>query len=182
MARGEAANPFDPAAKVIRTISQKKSKSEEDHLKLARLQFESSLYFDPEIGPYMPTDNLFKCMENGAAKYKESGTVKSQIIITGLVGSKLDSGAAKLIYDGPRDVEGLYQAEFYLLKMGKIPGSKKSVLTSRAFFKIWAVEFVVESLDVDPVRIMDYLRVAGRSVGLGAWRPRHGLFTAEIIK
>jgi hypothetical protein len=182
MARGEAANPFDWSSKPIKTISQKRKKTEDDYNQLARLQFESSLYFDEEIGPFIPVDNLLKCMELGAAKYKESGVVKSQVSITGLVGKELDPGAAALIYDGPRDIQGLYDAGFAFLKMGKIPSSKVSILTSRARFKVWAVEFIVETLDLEPDRVMDYWNMAGKVVGLCAWRPRNGLFSVTRIK
>jgi hypothetical protein len=182
MARGEVANPFDPQGRQIKSISQKRKKTDEDYELLAHLQFVSSLYFDETIGPYMPVDNLWKCMENGAAKYKESAVVKSQVVIKGLVGKEIDAGAAKLIYPGPRDLKGLYEKGFAFLKMGKLPGSKVSVLTSRAKFNEWKVELIVEYTEIDPARILDYWKMAGRFVGLGTWRPRHGLFSVEVVK
>jgi hypothetical protein len=182
MARGDAADPFDPQKRDIDAISQKRNKSLEDHERLSQLQFQSSMYFDPDIGPYLPTDNLWKCMQQGAAKYRETAVVKSQCVIIGLVGKVQDPAAAALIYDGPREVEELYESGFLFRKMGKIPSSKTSVLISRAMFKEWAVEFIVEYTDVERSRIMDYWDRAGASVGIGAWRLRYGLFTAEIIK
>jgi hypothetical protein len=182
MARGEAANPFDKQAELIRSISQKRKKTQEDHEALAQLQFNSSMYYDSKIGPYLPVDNLWKCCQQGAAKFKESAGVKSQVMIRGLIGKHEDEGAAALIYNGPRDLAGLYASGFAYLKMGKLPGSGKSVLTSRARFNEWAVEFVVEYDNIETSRIMDYWHIAGRAVGIGAWRLRHGMFTAEVIK
>jgi hypothetical protein len=182
MARGEVSNPFDPQGREIKSVSQKKKKTDTEYELLAYLQFVSSMYLDDQIGPYVPVDNLWKCLENGAAKYKESSIVKSQTIIKGLVDGKVDEGAAKLIYPGPRDPKAMYNKGFAYLKMGKIPGSRTSILTSRARFAEWRVEFVVEYTDVDPTRILDYWRMAGRFVGIGAWRPRHGLFSPEMIK
>jgi hypothetical protein len=182
MSRGEAANPFDGQKKDIDAISQKRNKSLEDHERLSRLQFESSMYFDEKIGPYLPTDNLWKCLQQGAAKYRETALVKSQVVIIGLCGKVEDPAAAALIYPGPRDVEGLYEGGFLFRKMGKIPGSKVSVLISRAMFKEWSVEFICEYVDIEKSRIMDYWDRAGQLVGIGAWRLRYGLFKAEIIK
>lgn len=182
MSRGDGANPFDEQKTDIDAISQKRNKSLEDHERLSRLQFESSMYYDQEIGPYLPTDNIWKSMQQGAAKYRETALVKGQVVIIGLCGKREDPGAAALIYDGPRDVEGLYTGGFLFRKMGKIPSSKTSVLISRAKFDQWAVEFIVEYTDIERSRIMDYWERAGQLVGIGAWRLRYGLFKPEAIK
>jgi hypothetical protein len=183
LCRGEGANPFDPQARQIKTISQKRKKTDEDHELLARLQFQSSAYYDEEIGMYMPVDNLLKCCENGAAKYKESNLVKSQMLIKGFIGKEIDNGAAKIIYDGPRTLEELYlDKRFVSLRMGKIPGSKTSILVARPIFENWSLEFLCEYSGITKERLMDYWTAAGRLVGIGAWRPRHGLFSAEVIK
>src|SRR6266850_7379557 len=89
--RGEAANPFDEQGRIIKTISQKRKKSLEDYEQLAELQFRSSLYYDEQIGPYLPTDNIWKSLQLGASKYKEGPVVKSQVIIKGFVGKELDA-------------------------------------------------------------------------------------------
>jgi hypothetical protein len=183
MARGEVANPFDPQGRKIKRISQKKNKSDEDYELLAQLQFQASLYYDERIGPYIPIDNIWKCLQQAAARYKEAAQVKSLVVIKGLVGKDEDSGAAKLIYNGPRELQALYaDKRFVFLKMGKIPGKRTSILTARARFDQWAVEFVIEYLEISKERLMDYNAVAGRLIGVGAWRPQHGLFVPEAIK
>lgn len=180
MARGEAANPFDEQKKHIDAISQKRGKSLEDYERLSYLQFQSSMYFDEEVGPYLPVDNLLKCMTEGAQKYKEGPKVKALVSISGLVGKKEDPGIAQLIYSGPRDVEELYRSGFLLRKMGKI--NKVSILTSRAVFHPWAVEFICHFTEINQARIMDYWTTAGAIIGIGAWRLRYGLFRVERIK
>jgi hypothetical protein len=183
LCRGEGANPFDEQARKIKTISQKRKKTDEDHELLARLQFESSAYYDEQIGMYLPVDNLLKCCENGAAKYKEATLVKSQVLIKGFVGKQLDNAAAKIICDCPKTLEEIYaDKRFVSLRMGKIPGSRTSILVARPIFAEWAVEFLCEYSGLTRERLMDYWTAAGRLVGIGAWRPRHGLFTAEVIK
>lgn len=183
MARGDAANPFDEQKRDIEAISQKRKKSLEDHERLSRLQFESSMYYDPQIGPYLPTDNLLKCLTQGAAKYREASDVKTSVVIIGLVDKEEDEAAAKLIYQGPRDVDSLYEDEaFRYRKMGKIPSSKTSVLITRARFNQWAVEFICEFSEIEQHRIFEYWQRAGSMVGIGAWRLRYGLFNPEMVK
>ena len=181
--RGEGANPFDEQARKIKTVSQKRKKTDEDHELLARMQFESSAYYDEAIGMYLPVDNLMKCCENGAAKYKEASLVKAGLLIKGFVGKELDNGAAKIIYDGPRKLNDIYaDKRFVSLRMGKIPGSRTSILVARPIFQSWVIEFLCEYSDFTKERLLDYWTAAGRLVGIGAWRPRHGLFSVEIMK
>jgi hypothetical protein len=183
LCRGEGANPFDEQARKIKAISQKRKKTDEDHELLARLQFESSAYYDDAIGMYLPVDNLLKCCENGAAKYKESNIVKSQVLVKGFVGKELDAGAAKIIYDGPKSLDALYNDKrFVSLRMGKIPGSRTSILVARPIFETWDVDLLCEFSGVTKERLLDYWVAAGRLVGVGAWRPRHGLFSVEVVK
>lgn len=181
MARGESANPFDPQAREIKRVTQKRNKSDEDYELIARLQFNASLYWDERIGPYLPVDNLMKCCQEGAAKYREGKLVKSRVIIKGFVGKATDDGAAELVYQGGKGLEELYDKHAYL-KMGKLPGSKTSILISRARFNEWAADIQVEFTDVTKERILDYWNTAGRLVGIGAWRPQNGLFMAEVLK
>lgn len=181
MARGEAANPFDPSRPAIEAISQKRRKSLEDHERLSRLQFESSMYYESDIGPFLPADNLLKCMVEGAQKYREGSRVKSNCVIIGLCGDEEDAARAKLLYRGPRDVEDLYQNGFLFRTMGKLPNSKASVLISRVRFNEWQVEFIVEFDEISGARILDYWKRAGSLVGIGAWRLRYGLFVPEVL-
>jgi len=183
LSRGEGANPFDEQGRKIKTVSQKRKKTDEDHELLARMQFESSAYYDEQIGIYMPVDNLMKCCENGAAKYKESSLVKAGLLIKGFVGKELDNGAAKIIYNGPKTINELYaDKRFVSLRMGKIPGSKTSILVARPIFETWSIEFLCEYSGFTKERLIDYWTAAGRLVGIGAWRPRHGLFNVEVMK
>ena len=183
LCRGEGANPFDEQARKIKTISQKRKKTDEDHELLARMQYASSAYYDEQIGMYLPVDNLLKCCEEGAKKYKEGNIVKAGLLIKGFVGKQLDDGAAKIIHDGPESIDDLYKDKrFVSLRMGKIPGSRTSILVARPIFENWAVEFVCEYSDLTKERLMDYWTIAGRMIGIGAWRPRHGLFSVEVVK
>jgi hypothetical protein len=184
LSRGEAANPFDPQTRDIKRVSQKRKKTDEDHELLAYLQFKSACYFDPEIGIYLPSDNLFKCIQQGAAKFKESPLVKSCVIIKGFVGKELEIAGARLQYDGPQgDLDKLYkEKQFVSSVMGMMPGQKTRVLVTRPIFSNWQAEYQIEFTDLTKERIMDYLEHAGRMIGIGTWRPQHGLFMPELLK
>jgi hypothetical protein len=183
LCRGESASPFDPKGPDIRAISQKKKKTIEDHERLSRLQFESHAYYEDEIGIYLPTANLFKAIQQGAAKFKEASLVKGFVAVSGFVGKELDPAGAKLIYDGPDDIDALYNDKRFVSRvMGKIPGQRTSVSITRPIFPEWAAEFQIDFTEIAKDRVIEYLKIAGRFIGIGGWRPQHGTFTVEVVK
>ena len=183
MARGETANPFDKQSREIKRLTQKKGKSDEDYDAIARLQFAAAMYYDPDLGPYIPVDNLWKCCQEGASVYREGPKVKSNVIVKGFVGKEIDPGGSQLM-DGdgkvfPKDLGVLY-AKHCFLKMGKL--QKKSILTSRPKFDSWSCDLLVEFTEIDKARVIDYFIVAGRLKAICAWRPQNGQFRVEVIK
>ena len=40
-------------------------KTDEDHIAMRRIEFESSLYLDPEQGPYLPGPNIARALLDG---------------------------------------------------------------------------------------------------------------------
>lgn len=48
------ADPISDDAKRMKRLSGKRTKTDEDHIAMRRIEFESSLYIDPEQGPYLP--------------------------------------------------------------------------------------------------------------------------------
>lgn len=184
LCRGESASPFDPQGPAIRAVSQKKKKATEDHEQLSRLQFQSYAYYEPKLGGmYLPTANLFKAAQQGAAKFKEAALVKGFVAISGFVGKETDVVGASLIYNGPRDIDDLYADKRFVSRvMGKIPGQRTSVVITRPIFPQWSAEFLIEFTEIAKERMIEYLNIAGRFIGIGAWRPQHGTFVVEVLK
>ena len=171
---GELANPLNPALVEISKISQKKKKSIEDHQRLSKLQFEAGCYWDEELGVYLPSPNLFKALQEGAAPFKEGPRVKAGLLVNGI--------GSTILPDGKCTPHELYaRKEHVFLKMGKLNG-RASVLTTRPIFNEWTLFYDIEFSDpLNGDRVMEYLKVAGRSKGLGTWRPQYGLFNAEQV-
>jgi hypothetical protein len=182
---GELANPFNPAVKEISQVSQKKQKTVEDHETLSRLQFEAGCYFDESLGIYMPSANLFKAIQEGAARFKEGPLVKAGLIVKGFGsnGKESDPLGSTIMPDGHCTPRQLYDKKEHMLRrMGKLPGSRKSILITRPVFNEWEIYFQIEFADIAPARVLEYLKVAGRFRGLGTWRPIYGTFRTEVVK
>jgi hypothetical protein len=183
---GELANPLNPEVMRMKPFATKRNKTEQETRELAKMQFMAGLYYDPEIGPFLPVPNIQRALQQGAAKNKKERIFKSSLLVEGMVGKQRDKAAAKLIYEGPTDPEKLYgngTTQFVHQCMGKLNG-KTSVLVTRPIFPIWAVEFVAifEEDSVTPIDVATASTLAGRLVGIGTWRPYHGQFKSEVMK
>ena len=83
------------------TISKKRNKTEEDLDAIARIEWELGLYHDPVIGPYLPSSLILAALRDGAKKTKQGTLVREAVLI--------DEPMVELRYDGPRDVDSLYE-------------------------------------------------------------------------
>lgn len=164
---------FDPIVKEMAAITGKRKKTDEDHELLSHLEWQGGLYFDEEVGPYLPGDNIFKSLIEGARKTKDGKRVEQGLMI--------DTEVNPLAYKGPRDLEGLWNdANFVFRRAAKVGMSK--VIRTRPYFREWRTE-VYGALDESVLDVDDLVRIAdtaGTLIGVGDWRPKHGRFIAEV--
>lgn len=158
------ADPLDPYAKALKAISSKKSKTDEDHEQMARIEFEGGLYLDPDLGPYMPGVNIHRSLVEGARQTKRGKDVERAMLI-------LDD-VCPLAYRGPRDVEGLWADKTFVSRRSvKVKTSR--LPRTRPVFPQWALECEAE-LDLSLLNFDDVIVIAetaGALAGLGDYRP-----------
>jgi hypothetical protein len=167
------ANPDDQIVKAIRAITSKRVKTEEDRAEISRLEWYGGLYAD-DGGPYVPTANIRRCL-NEAAKVRKLG----KAVLRGVVMTEL---AARLEYDGPRDLDKLWSDTTYRLSMSVgVQGSR--TMRTRPVFPAWSVttqiELLTDVLDLDA--LADIANAAGLIEGLGDARLiGYGRFNAIV--
>lgn len=168
-------NPLDPFAKAMKAISSKRVKTEDDYEELARLEHAGSLYFDPEIGPYIPGQNVERCLVD-AGKVTKSGVKVTR-------GLFVSTNVNPLAYKGPRDPDGLWKDENFR-HMASVKVQQNRVMRCRPVFREWRTE-VEGTLDTAVLSLDELASIAvtaGSMIGLGDYRPRYGRFTAEVEK
>lgn len=175
MHNARLANPLDPATKALRAVTSKRVKTDDDHEEVARLEHAASLYYDPDLGPYIPGQNFERCLLDAAKITKSGQKVKQGLFIT--------SNVNPLAYTGPRDPAGLWADEnFRHLASVKVTTSR--VMRCRPMFRQWRVD--AEGILDGAVLSLEDLRsiavTAGSRIGLGDYRPRYGRFTATVEK
>ena len=134
---------------------------------------ENDVGFDGWADPYMPGQNLQRCLRNAATKWKLGKDVLRSVVVT---------NNPTIDFDGPRDAVGLFNSRSPKFQLCSFTG--RGVWVNRLRIPNWTAIFEL-TLD-DEIMGIDQLRrianMAGKSEGLGTWRPRFGRFTVSDIQ
>jgi hypothetical protein len=182
MKNPRGADPDNEIVRAIKKIVDKGAKmTDDDRAAKSRLQFACCLYID-DNGPYVPAANFRRCLIQ-AARIRRLGTAVERAVIP-------YSEKIALIYDGPRDADGLWvceQPQFrYSTMVNANPsqGKKKSMVPSmRPRFLKWGFEaeweLVTTAMNFDDFRSV--VEAAGLVEGLGDNRVNGlGRFVAKV--
>jgi hypothetical protein len=163
------ANPLLPETKAHKSLTAKRKKTDEDHLAIARSEFVSGLYYSEAAGVFVPGQN-FDATFLAGAKLQKLGTAWKR-------GALVMTDRVKLLYDGPKTPEALWEDTRFVDCRGVKVGTAK-VMRYRPVFTEWAAEldlaFNPEVMDGGEVR--KALFDAGALIGVCEYRPRFGRF------
>lgn len=173
MHNGRLADPLDPATKALKKLTAKRSKTDDDHAEIGHIEFLGALYLDPDIGPYIPGSNIWRCLWDAAKKHKFGVKVKEGIFI--------NQDINPVSYQGPRDAEGLWADENFRHKAIAKAGTARIVRT-RPVFREWRTETsgILDPNVLDLAEFEQVMETAGLIIGLGDWRPRFGRFHGTV--
>jgi hypothetical protein len=158
------ANPLDAYAKALKAITSKRSKTEDDHLELLRIEWEGGLYFDEKHGPYLPISYPMACLKQAGAINRQKTAVNRGVTLMA------EDGGERLAieYDGPRTIDEMWEHDEHRdVRPVKVGTSR--TLRSRPRFPEWAIRFVaiVDTEIIDVETFEGVARRAGRNIGLG---------------
>lgn len=173
MHNARLADPLDPAAKVVKRLSSKQKKTDDDHMALAEAEYRGGLYLDSDVGPYIPGENLMATLVEGAKLNKLGVKVKRGVLI--------ETDINPLAYTGPRDADDLWDDENFRLRASVKVGMSRVVRT-RPMFSSWRVqcEGVLDESQLDLDQLGQIAENSGSFIGLGDWRPRFGRFISKV--
>lgn len=171
----QLSDPLNRWSREIKKISSKRSKTNDDILEMARLEFLGGLYFDTDLGPVIPAMMIEASIRDGAKRLKLGKDVARGLRITDQV--------TPLVYDGPRDAENLWangESEFVNRSPVKVGASR--IMRTRPMFRDWVVEAngMFDEAIFNPETIDDIIGLAGTIAGIGDWRPRFGTFSHKF--
>lgn len=156
-----------------RALSKARAKTLEQEAQLRELEWHTRIYFDEELGPYIPGKNVKELLRSAATKFKLGESVRRSLVVPDY--------RIPLIYDGPRDLKGLWESGFrYTAMVANAGAGSGRVERTRPCFSDWALEFEV-AFDTDELDEDAFLRTVKRTekFGLGDYRPEFGAFVSE---
>lgn len=175
---GQTADPRNTYAKAMKAISGKRKKTDADFDELARLEWLAGLYrFGDEL--VIPDYVLESTMIAGAKKSKRGPQAKCGLFFTDHAVLEFD-GKPEAINDDT--LAKMFAGGTFTHTVGVRVGMAK-VMRTRPVFRNWSCAASVQyDPDVLNQRDLEEIAVdAGRLVGLGDWRPKHGRFNAEVV-
>lgn len=175
MHNSRLSNPLNEVAKAMKRISGKRVKTDDDYEELARLEHLGGLYWDDEVGPYIPGQNFERCLVDAGRITKSGKKIERGVFV--------ETDVNPLSYDGPRDIDGLWKDQNFRFA-ASVKVTTNRVTRTRPYFKEWSVDaegmFDPAVISVDELR--EIAQTAGTMIGLGDWRPRFGRFEATVEK
>jgi hypothetical protein len=187
-----SADPLDLYVKAKRPYFGKsaKKKTDEDHLAVSRLDWESGLYFDPEGYVSVPATNVEAMLERAGRRTRDGKKIKQGVRVDGLY-CRLkfpdDKCRLEAIPATPDDVpckslDSLF-AKYYDRRIAK-PKGQGSVVRTRPRFDKWSITCTVlyDPEVIDERSLLEIVQAAGKYEGLGDYRERYGHFDPSVVK
>ena len=179
--------PTHPDAEWLSEISKRRNKSTDDLIELSRREWLCGMYHKAGL-PDMPIDNIHSCIYAAAKRRREGPLFAGNFIVT---------SASFVVPDAPGvSPDDLWkishdkkdERNYVDLRSVRIGNSK--IGRTRPVFHTWEIDVTAEvhqsdtGKTVDEFHVEQWLQIAGRSIGLGDYRPQKGglfgLFNATI--
>jgi hypothetical protein len=172
----QLASPLNSYAKALKALTSKKTKTDDDRVEMARIEFEGGLYID-ETGPFVPSSWVFRSLINGARITRAGKKIERGVVMADL--------QMPLLYKGPRDIAGLWaDGDSEFVDMRSVVVSMKKIDRTRPIFRNWAIEaecFIDESV-IDFDEFASVARAAGEMEGLGDYRLMYGRYSVVVTE
>jgi hypothetical protein len=169
-------NHLDPLTRAKKKITDKaRNMTDDDREEVSRLEFLGGLYYEPDIGPYLPGPNVQKCLLETARASRKGKKIERGVFIT--------TSVNPLSYSGPRDPDELWKDKNFVY-MHTVKQGKGRIVRCRPMFRQWKAD-AEGDLDTEQInwdQFVDIAETAGQITGLGDWRPTYGRFTAVVEK
>jgi hypothetical protein len=176
-------NPADPLTKALKSFTSKRTKTEDDHIAMSKIEWLAGIYWkdapkgkivgtDIEIiggsNPVIPGDCLEGCLVNGAKKNKLGTLFKSGMLV-------FDS--FELQYEGLKTAAEMWEDGSFV-DVRAVAVQRNKIMRTRGIFHDWALTFTVNYLPdvLNMDQIVEAVEISGKMIGLCDYRPKYGRF------
>ena len=177
MHNGQTADPLNQFSRVMKKLSGKRNKTEEDLEEMSTVEWWAGLYLTepaeidenntvtaPPMSRVTVGAHLLDSMiREGARKSKLGKQASAGCIVT---------GNGKFSYDGPANVNDLAGKPKYAFRV-PVKVSTSKVMRTRPIFPVWScvIDVELDETVIELDQIKTACEMAGKLVGIGDWRP-----------
>lgn len=182
MHNGRTADPLDPMTKLLKSVTGKKKKTDQDHEILAKLEFLAGACVDKPINVELqgynlafecngqfciPSENWERALIEGSMKIKLGRQAKAALFV---------EKDATLI--GAPSVQAAFKNPNEHFYTRRVKVQQSCVMRTRPIFRRWACVLDVSYLPnvLNETDVREIARLAGQLVGVMDYRPRFGRF------
>ena len=174
---GQTADPRNTYAKAMKAVSSKRKKTDADYDELARLEWLAGLYRSAD-DLVIPDYVVESVMIAGAKKSKRGPQAKCGLFFTQHAALQFDGKPAAI---NDASLTEMFESGDFTHTIGVRVGMAK-VMRTRPVFRNWSCTAIAQ-YDPDVLNLRDIEEIAsdaGKLVGIGDWRPKHGRFEAQV--
>lgn len=186
---GQTADPRNTYAKAMKAVSSKRKKTDADYDEMARLEWLAGLYRfkvvakdnpDSQVEDLVIPDYVIEStIIGGAKKSKRGPQAKCGLFFTDHASLQFKGKPDKI---NDETLAEMFASGVFTHTIGVKVGMAK-VMRTRPIFRNWSLKALCQ-YDPDVLNLRDIEEIAsdaGKLVGLGDWRPKHGRFEAEVV-
>jgi len=174
MHNGRLADPLDPLAIELSRLTDKRNRTEEEEREISDFEWLASLYYEKDLGTFLPAENVVRCLRDAATAWKLGEAVYDFVHVS--------TDRIPVQHDGPADPKKLQVLPEYRLRKTVKIGRNRTPRT-RPIFRTWSMSFDIDLDDTD-LNLSDFERIverAGRLEGVGTARKLgFGRFVATL--
>lgn len=174
----QSVDPFNEFARAAKKLTSKRTKTDDDLLELRRIEIAAKIYFDDELGLYVPSKWVLEAVAQNShaiakiAKKKMRGGIFSP------------EERCKLTYENMhlvKTAEDIIGNKFFQTQM-ILPQGLVRVTKAVPVFKNWSFECKLEFDDfiVDQRTLENILSYSAHYGGMGDFRPTFGIAKVEF--
>ena len=174
---GQTADPRNTYAKAMKAVSSKRKKTDADYDELARLEWLAGLYRSAD-DLVIPDYVIESVMIAGAKKSKRGPQAKCGMFFTQHAALQFDGKPAAI---NDASLTEMFESGDFTHTIG-VRVNMAKVMRTRPVFRNWSCTAIAQ-YDPDVLNLRDIEEIAadaGKLVGLGDWRPKHGRFEAQV--
>lgn len=185
------ANPLAPETIAHKILTSKRKKTDEDYWQIAYSEWKNSMYWDDEIGVYLPVFNVRKSLIEGArlrklGKQIERGVYfdEEKITLKRFDRKKFFEENEFSVKNYPKTQDDMWRNHTEYADARTVVVNRSKLYRYRPCFRNWTLD-VKFLYDIEVITLEDIIisfEAAGQRIGIGDFRPLYGKYLARLVE